>query len=156
MENKKQNISVRVSTSDLKKIKDIAKRLNVRESDVFRFAIKGTLARLAPLCEKDQRGSDLMPLLMEYGTELANYFGLDSDVLEAIVNLGVETQEKQVDKKDIELLTLSSMQENYLYLKLKERTNTQIENNGINAILKDYLYKKYFENDAGITQNSQV
>lgn len=62
MDLKKQNISLRMNTSDLRKVKQIAQRLERREADVFRFAIKSTLAKLAPLSELQACGSDLLKL----------------------------------------------------------------------------------------------
>ena len=65
VDNKKQNVSVRMSSTDLKRIKDIAQRMNVRDSDVFRFAIKNTLAKLTPLNDSLVRGKDLLPVKIQ-------------------------------------------------------------------------------------------
>ena len=85
-DSKKQNISLRMSTGDLQKVKSLAKKFQVRESDVYRFAIKSTLAKLAPLHEENLSGQDLLPVFMELGAELTNYFELDTTILDSIIN----------------------------------------------------------------------
>jgi Arc/MetJ-type ribon-helix-helix transcriptional regulator len=43
MENRKQAVSIRMSASDVRKIKRLAERLGVRDSDIIRFAVKSML-----------------------------------------------------------------------------------------------------------------
>ena len=145
VEDQKQNVSVRLNSTDITKIKDIAKRLRVRESDVIRFAIKATLAKLIPLHDEEVKGRDLIPAFIEYGTELANYFDLDSMRLEEILNHGVNDSAKRVDSDDIELLAMSGIKENYIYLKLKELANKQSGLIGPSALLRQHLYEKYVQ-----------
>jgi hypothetical protein len=45
---RKQTISLRISTADLRKVRKLARRLGTRDSDVIRFALKIMLARLGP------------------------------------------------------------------------------------------------------------
>ncbi len=144
MELKKQNISLRMNTSDLRKIKQIAQRLGARESDVFRFAIKSTLAKLSPLCELQAHGSDLVPVFMEVGPELAKYFDLDSSRLDRIINDGVLDPTKRVDRDDLELLALSGLEANYMVLKLRERgARPATATDGPATVLREYLLQKY-------------
>lgn len=150
MDDKKQNISVRLNSSDLWKIKEIAKRLNVRESDVFRFAIKATLKKLIPLHDLEVRGSDLVPAFIECGTDLINYFDFDTNQLEKIINGGVEESAKKVKSEDIELLAMSGMKENPIYMKLKYITGKYEENGVIEpyTLIRQHLYDKYvFQKD---------
>ena len=146
MDLKKQNISLRMNTSDLRKVKQIAQRLERRESDVFRFAIKSTLAKLAPLSELQACGSDLLPVFLELGPELTKYFDLDSVQLDRIVNTGVKYPGNRVDRDDLELLALSGMEEHYVFLKLRERTHGK-DKPGIEGepatLLREYLLHKY-------------
>jgi hypothetical protein len=144
MELKKQNISLRMNTSDLRKVKQIAQRLGARESDVFRFAIKSTLAKLSPLYELQAHGSDLVPVFMEVGPELAKYFDLDSTRLDRIINSGVEDPLKRVDRDDLELLALSRLESNYMALKLRERgARPAAQTDGPATLLREYLLQKY-------------
>jgi hypothetical protein len=142
-EDKKQNVSVRLNVSDLAKIKEIAKRLQVRESDVFRFAIKATLTKLIPLHDKSVKGSDLVPAFIECGTELTSYFDLDAIRLENIFNEGIRDPAKRVDSDDIELLAMAGIKENYVYIKLKELASRQRSPMGPSALLRQHLYEKY-------------
>lgn len=143
IEDKKQNVSVRLNVSDLVKIKEIAKRLHVRESDVFRFAIKATLTKLIPLHDHEVKGSDLVPAFIECGTELTNYFDLDTVRLESIFNEGLADPDKRVDSDDIELLAMAGIKENYIYMKLKELASRQRSPMGPSALLRQHLYEKY-------------
>ena len=141
---RKQIISLRMNNADLRKIKDLAKRLKVRESDVFRFAIRSTLHKLAPLHDIEVRGRDLISVLIEYGPELTRYFELDTSQLESLVNGDLEETDNRVDRADIELLAMAGMQEKFVYMKLKELShNGAGESHGLTAMLKQYLYEKY-------------
>lgn len=143
VDNKKQIISLRMNTSDLRKVKDLARRLRVRESDVFRFAIRSMLRKLSPLHDNAANGSDLIPVLIECGTELMSYFELDSMQLESMVNGDIQEPERRIDRRDIELLAMAGLQDHYLSLKLMEVSGSVAEPQGTSALLKDYLYKKY-------------
>lgn len=144
MDHKKQNISLRMNTADLRKIKLIAQRLHARESDVFRFAIKTTLAKLAPMLEVRSGGSDLVPVFMEFGPELAKYFELDTTRLDRVINEGLDDPRKRVDLADIELLALAGVEERYAMLRLRELGQyPTAENNGVADLLREYLSAKY-------------
>jgi hypothetical protein len=49
VESRKQAVSIRMNAADVRKVKKLATRLGVRDSDVIRFAVKNMLARLGPL-----------------------------------------------------------------------------------------------------------
>lgn len=143
VDNKKQNVSVRMSNSDLKRIKEIAQRINVRDSDVFRFAVKSTLTKLTPLNDEHVRGKDLLPVFLEGGSELASYFDLDTSRLERIINDGVDNPGKLVDREDIELLVMAGIQESYVYMRLKNLLQKQPEHQEVSRALREYLLEKY-------------
>ena len=65
IESRKQAVSIRMSPADLRKVKDLARRLSARDSDVIRFAVKAMLGRLAPLFDQQSRGRALVPALVE-------------------------------------------------------------------------------------------
>ena len=48
MDAKKKNVSLRMSQSDIDKVKAVSDRLGVKETDVLRFAVKQMLQKLAP------------------------------------------------------------------------------------------------------------
>lgn len=140
---RKQNISVRMNASDLRRIRDVAARLQVRESDVFRFAVRSSLAKLTPLQDLHTIGSDLVPVFVEFGGELTTYFELDTDRLDAIINGAVKGSEKRVDRDDIELLAMAGVQDNYLYIRLKELVADNRDGLPPSHLLRRYLYDKY-------------
>lgn len=153
LDNKKQNISVRMSNADLQRIKEIAKRMQVRDSDVFRFAVKNTLAKLAPLSDVQARGKDLVPVFADSGSELTSYFELDSSRLEKIINAGVDDPEYRVAREDIKLLAMAGVQESYAYMRLnqilKKQSNFQAVSNGLREYLLDKYLDGYTEKVAG-------
>jgi len=144
-DNKKQNVSVRMSRSDLLKIKEIAKRIGVRESDVLRFTIKTTLKKLTPLYDANMRGIELVPALTECGSAMVDYFDLDTARLEEIVNCGVDDQDSRVDRNDIELLTMMGIKENYVLMKLREPRANQQDLSEPSVLLRQHLYEKYVQ-----------
>lgn len=144
LDNKKQIVSLRMNGSDLRKVKDLAFRLRVRESDILRFAIRSTLRRLAPLHDTEAKGSDLIPVLIEFGPELMRQFELDTLQLEALVNAGILDPEKRVERSDIELLAMAGLQDSYVYMKLKSAGNSlQEPPQDLSLLLKQYMLEKY-------------
>lgn len=145
IESRKQAVSIRMNVSDVRKVKKLANRLGVRDSDVIRFAVKTMLARLGPLYDPEVRGRNLVPVFVESGSELLRFFDLDGARLEAIVNEGVEPG-KRVDRDDIALLALSGGQEQYAALKLSELNQENASHPpaaDLAASLRQYLYEKY-------------
>jgi hypothetical protein len=145
VEGRKQAVSIRMNAADVRKVKRLASRLGVRDSDVIRFAVKNMLARLGPLYDPEVHGRNLVPVFVESGAELLRFFEIDAAKLETIINNGVEA-ERRVDRDDIALLALSSTQEPYAALKLSEldrterRRQTKAE---LSESLRQYLYAKY-------------
>src|SRR5262245_34705195 len=170
MESRKKAVSIRISTSDLSKIKRLAMRLGVRDSDVIRFAVKTALAKLAPLHDPAIRGRSLVPVFVESGTELLRYFDLDAMRLENIINEAAE-DERRVDHEDIQLIAMSGIQQPYLRWHLaavpsaaaerntsngtngwagaSSTSETQADHVGSAPSLKEYLYEKYVYRNRG-------
>ena len=145
VEGRKQAVSIRMNAADVRKVKKLAHRLGVRDSDVIRFAVKSMLGRLGPLYDGEVHGKYLVPVFVESGAELLRFFDIDASRLEAIINEGVEVG-RRVDRDDIALLALTGTQEPYAALKLSEldrkerrgRTPTELSES-----LRQYLYAKY-------------
>jgi hypothetical protein len=145
IESRKQAVSIRMNATDVRKVKKVASRLGVRDSDVIRFAVKSMLQRLGPLYDPEANGRNLVPVFVESGAELLRFFEIDASRLEAIVNGGVDL-ERRVDRDDIALLALTGSQEPYAALKLsaldrserRERTPAELSES-----LRQYLYAKY-------------
>jgi hypothetical protein len=134
-----------MNSTDVRKVKKVASRLGVRDSDVIRFAVKSMLARLGPLYDPEAHGRNLVPVFVQSGADLLRFFEIDASRLEAIINGGVEI-ERRVDRDDIALLALTGSQEPYAALKLSEldrserRERTAAE---LSESLRQYLYAKY-------------
>jgi hypothetical protein len=141
---RKQAVSIRMNGGDIRKVKQLARRLGVRDSDVIRFAVKSMLGRLAPLYDAEASGRNLVPVFVESGAELLRFFDIDAAALDAIINQGVE-QERRVDRDDIALLAMSSSQEPYAAIKLSELDSRARggEAGELSQSLRQYLYGKY-------------
>jgi len=145
IEGRKQAVSIRMNGTDVRKVKRLAARLGVRDSDVIRFAVKSMLARLGPLYDPDVHGRNLVPVFVESGAELLRFFDIDASKLEAIINSGVHA-ERRVDRDDIALLALTSTQEPYAALKLSELDQSESPRRTAAELadsLRQYLYSKY-------------
>ena len=145
IEIRKQAVSIRMNGGDVRKVKKLAQRLGVRDSDVIRFAVKAMLARLAPLYDAEVRGRNLVPVFVESGAELLRFFELDAVRLEAMINEGADAA-RRVDRDDIELLALTGGQTPYAALKLSELHRGDHEGSDagqLAASLRQYLYDKY-------------
>jgi hypothetical protein len=148
MEGRKQAISLRLSAGDIRRIKHLAQRLEVRDSDVVRFALKTMFQRLGPLTDPNARGRDLVPVFVEAGAEIVRHFDLDSAQLDSIINEGVD-DEQQVDTDDIQLMAMFGAQKTYARLslrRLQEGDGAPAGNSGDDSVgesLRRLLYKKY-------------
>lgn len=147
---KKQVVSMRLNGADLTRVKEIAKRLKVRESDVYRFAIKTTLTKLSPFYDVEMRGKDLLPIFIEMCAELTTYFDLDTESLDRLINGDLSDPHKRVEKDDIRLLSMLGMPEQYVYLKLRELANKPVEHKGMSSLVRQYLYEKYSHRDPAL------
>ena len=142
-DSRKQAVSIRMSLSDIRHIKLLAKRLGARESDVLRFAIKTMLERLSPLQDPKAGGRSLVPVFMESGAELMRHFELDASSLSAIINEGVE-DDRRVEPDDIQLIALSGNRRSRLHLSEGETREKSLQR---------YLYEKYFHGGEVIATN---
>lgn len=151
-EGRKQAISLRVTTADLRKIKKLAQRLGARDSDVIRFALKTMFARLAPLCDHSVHGRALLPVFIEAGTDLFHHFDLDTARLEEIVNDGV-SKAQEVESDDLELIAMAGTHQTYAELRLKKITpalaNERLGNveDALGGRLRGYIYSKYADKE---------
>jgi hypothetical protein len=144
-EGRKRAMSIRINTADVTKVKQLAQRLGVRDSDIVRYALKTMLARLVPLCDPEVRGRNLVPVFVESGAELLRYFDLDASRLESIINDAVGG-DRRVEREDIALLALTGSQDPYAALKLNELSPQSDHSQGateLSSSLRRYLYEKY-------------
>jgi hypothetical protein len=144
MDTKKKNVSLRVSPNDMDKIRHIADRLGVKESEVLRFSVKQMLTHLAPFQEASFRGVDLMPALLEIGQDMVRFFEFSVEQLDRIVNRGVDDGGRRIDQEDLKLLALSGMNGRYAQLKLQSEAHPEVtDEDSFNR----YFMDKYFSAD---------
>ncbi len=152
MEGRKQAVSIRLNAADVRNLRKLSRRLGVRNSDVIRFAIKGALARLAPLCDTEVKGRNLVPVLVDAGADLMRYLDLDVAHLETIINEGT-APEQQVERSDVQLLAMSSLPSGYARLRLVRMGAGRADGTGaadaaageaqLDQSLRKYFYDKY-------------
>jgi hypothetical protein len=154
MEARKQAVSIRLNTADLRNLRKLSRRLGVRYSDMIRFAIRTTLARLGPLNEADSHGRSLVPVFVEAGADMVRYLDLDAADMETIINEGA-VEDERVDRADIQLLALAGVQQPYARLRLVSMGNVRAsgapavemesagEDRMLTQSLRRYLYDKY-------------
>jgi len=158
VEGRKQAVSIRMSSADVRRVKKLARRLGVRDSDVIRYAVRGMLSRLGPLHEPEARGRNLVPVLVEAGPEFLRFFDLDAARLDSIVNDEVDP-DKQVSREDLALLAMAGVQEPYAALKLSELSQLDerlLRSADLSASLRQYLYEKYVYRANGTLPESPV
>ena len=175
MESRKQAVSIRMSSADVRKIKRLAERLGVRDSDIIRFAVKSMMGKLAPLHDPMIRGRSLMPVFLDYGQELAHHFDLDAARLESIINEQAD-EKTRVDREDIQLLALSGFGRPYARWSIEPRAvrpqvasaddsspgkerkaegvngkarHFEVDEDGKSVSLRAYLFEKYLYGDGG-------
>lgn len=154
VEGRKQAVSIRMSGTDVRKVKKLANRLGVRDSDVIRFAVKSMLGKLGPLYDPEVHGRNLLPVFVESGAELLRFFDIDAPKLETIINGGV-SPDRRVDRDDIALLALTSAQEPYAALRLSELERVERSHQTTAELLeslRQYLYAKYVYAAAGASE----
>src|SRR5262245_55703834 len=117
MDNRKQAVSIRMNNADLARVKKLARRMGVRESDIIRFGVKVMLGKLAPLYDLQVRGKSLVPVFVESGTDIFRFFELDALRLDSIINEGADDQAR-VEHEDIQLIAMSGIQRSYARLRL--------------------------------------
>jgi len=140
MDNKNCCISVRLSETEQKKIKATAEKLQVRNSDVVRYAIRSTLTQLSAFHNPESSGVALLPTMIEYCNELNRHFDLDADKLNEIIN----TKTSQlVARNDIELLALCGMPVEIIQKRFFQVTGIEIGHNEVYQFMKNYLTDKY-------------
>ena len=155
VEGRKRAVSIRMSSADVRRVKKLAQRLGVRDSDVIRYAVRGMLARLGPLHEPESRGRALVPVLVEAGAEFLRFFDLDTGRLDNIVNGDVDV-EKRVSREDLALLALAGVQEPYAALRLSELSQVDdrlLRSADLSASLRQYLYEKYVYRSSVVPEN---
>jgi hypothetical protein len=134
---------VRLRGNDIDKIKAIARRMDVSDSEIFRFGIRLALARLLPLLDERACGFRVLPVFVENDAELIRHFDMDAEHLDRIINDHCSEQSSRVDPADLKLLTLHGLPSDYLRMRVQELVGESLEGTTVWKALRDYLYRKY-------------
>lgn len=137
----KKNISVRLGVADLRRVKEIALRLGVKESEIFRYAVKALSTRLLPLLNRQLSGVPMLVALLESGEEMLSYFEFDAQHLDRLINGGVE--QGAVALEDIEMLAIGIINADYLASRISEKLSAHVEPAMAFDALRTYLFQKY-------------
>lgn len=138
----KKNISVRLGVADLRRVKEIALRLGVKESEIFRYSVKALSTRLMPLLNRQLSGVPMLVALLESGEEMLSYFEFDAQHLERLIN-GSADELRQVAHEDIEMLAIGIINADYLASRISEKLATHVDPAGAFDALRNYLFQKY-------------
>lgn len=139
----KKNISVRLGVAELRRVKEIALRLDVKESEIFRYAVKSLSTRLMPLLNRQLCGVPMLVALLESGEEMLRYFEFDMQQLERLINASCTDGQRLVDREDIDMLAVAIINPDYLATQISEKLNTNIETSLAFEALQHYLFRKY-------------
>jgi hypothetical protein len=151
-EGRKRAVSLRISVADIRKIKLLAQRLDARDSDVIRFAVKSMLTRFASLCDHEVHGRALLPALIDAGGEFFHHFDLDESRLTEIVNAGV-SKAQEVESDDLKLIAMAAMQQGLVKVRLHKTAKlgsggrTPDLDETLAGNLRGYLYSKYVDRE---------
>lgn len=141
-DDKKKIVSMRLSVADRRKVKTVADRLGVAESDVFRFAIKRALDGLAPLHSDGASAAELIRVFLEFGPELTDYFKVDAQRLERVLS-DHDGVAKTMEPQDIELLAMGGTPGNSGRARLDETLEGVESGLDEGATVREYFYAKY-------------
>lgn len=136
-------ISVRLRGTDIEKIKSIARRLDVSDSEIFRFGIRLAMARLLPLLDDKACGFRVLPVFVENDAELVRHFDMDATHLDRVINDRCGDPDCRVEPADLNLLTLHGLPSDYLRLRLQELIGESVDTTSVWKVLRTYLYRKY-------------
>ena len=145
---KTRTFSIRLTDAEHKRIREIAARLESSESTVIRYAIRSTLKRIGALSDADSSAVSLVPVFVEHGEELINFFDLDVSSLDRVLNGDTRETCNRIDPADLALLAASGLGEPHVHAKLREIQEHDVEPGDVPTMLRGYFYRKYIYGDS--------
>jgi len=136
-------ISVRLRGSDIDRIKSIARRLDVSDSEIFRFGVRLAMARLLPLLDEQAYGPRVLPVFVENDAELVRHFDMDATHLNRVINGQCDAHAGRVELADLNLLTMHGLPSDYLRMRVQELAGESVDGETVWKVLRTYLYRKY-------------
>jgi len=145
---KTRTFSIRLTDAEHKRIREIAARLESSESAVIRYAIRSTLKRIGALSGSESSAVSLVPVFVEHGEELINFFDLDVSSLDRVLNGDTRESCNRIDPADLALLVASGLGEPHVHAKLREIQEYGVEPGDVPTMLRGYFYRKYIYGDS--------
>lgn len=100
----KEMVAVRLDPAARRKIKVLAERLKVNESNILRYAIDVALEELSPLCDPVKEGVELLPAFVEHGAELLRALDLDIGKLDDILHGDLEDERNRMPRDEMRMM----------------------------------------------------
>ncbi len=144
----RRSISVRIKLSELGRLKAIAKRLETRESNVFRYVLRIGLARLTNVLDGVVVPAQRWRLLIQLVGELSNDFGMDARACLDLLNSVSSGSMGDLAPEDLELVNLAAKHPRVVLEYLERLTGGPVAATNLVASLGEYLQAKY--PDAGV------
>ena len=138
----RRSVSVRINTSDYGRLKAIAGRLGVRESDVFRHLVRIGIARLMRVLYSNEPQSSRYRLLVSLARELGEDFGLSVQECVALLRQP-SVPGLMLDDNDLHLVALSASHPQQACAVLTAELGEIVEPAALVARLGRYLEEKH-------------
>jgi hypothetical protein len=139
----RRSISVRIKLSELGRLKAIAKRLETRESNVFRYVLRIGLARLTNVLDGVVVPAQRWRLLIQLVGELSNDFGMDARACLDLLNSVSSGSMGDLAPEDLELVNLAAKHPRVVLEYLERLTGGPVAATNLVASLSEYLQAKY-------------
>ena len=138
----RRSISVRINTSDYGRLKAIARRLSVRESDVFRHLVRLGVGRLMRALESNAPSRERYRLLISMAGELGEDFGLTVPDCAALLSTRASPR-LTLDAADVELIALVATHPLHACAVLASLVHEPVDEASLVARLGVYLDEKH-------------
>ena len=146
----RRSISVRVKLSELGRLKAIAKRLETRESNVFRYVLRIGLARLTNVLDGVVVPAQRWRLLIQLVGELSNDFGMDARACLDLLNSVSSGSMGDLAPEDLELVNLATTHPRVVLEYLERLNGGPVAATNLISSLSEYLQTKYSEAGANL------
>ena len=138
----RRSISVRINTSDYGRLKAIARRLSVRESDVFRHLVRLGVGRLMRALDSNAPSRERYRLLVSLAGELGEDFGLTVADCAALLSTRASPR-LSLDAADVELIGMVAAHPQHACTVLASLTREPVDEANLVAKLGRYLDHKH-------------
>jgi hypothetical protein len=140
----KEIVAVRLEPSERRRLKAIAARLRVSETELMRYAIKAALDEFAPLTDQSQEGAELLPVFLQNPGLKTRLLGLDAEKIDSILHADLENEQLRVSAEDIAALVDGHVGKGYTEWLVALSTTKRLASSRL-LTPSAYLREKYVE-----------